>query len=308
MLVHRARRNTENIGDILVGLATRDPEQHLGLAGAYGELALQKRLLLPAAGFGEAVEQLPGANPPDQAEAEPALPCLHLQCCRQAEPGHGETRQRVRQAALGLGGAPEQSPRLVRRQQKAARRIQRRAGAQGGAGIAQMHAHARQQLVDHDGLGDIIHPARLQPAHHMRGVGQAGHEDHRDGAQRRHGFQGAAGVEPVQPRHHRVQQYQVRGDMAQRLQRRLAAGGHQRGEPRCFQRIGQQPEGFGRVVHHQNQVAAGVHGAVSGRSSSQASMRFSSKPRSQPVSRAQNGAKAGSASSSALNRASSPRT
>ncbi|MNT14923.1 hypothetical protein D3C72_1499470 [compost metagenome] len=73
----------------------------------------------------------------------------------------------------------------------------------------QVRADPRHHFVDLQRLGDIVDPARLERGDLVLGLGQRGHENHRDlsGACQR--LQAAADFKAVQSRHHHVEQDQV---------------------------------------------------------------------------------------------------
>ena len=72
-----------------------------------------------------------------------------------------------------------------------------------------MGAHPRQQHGGLDGLGHIVHGARLQSTFFVRDGVEGGHEDHRDLAGLRRGTQGSQHLVAVHLRHHHIEQDDV---------------------------------------------------------------------------------------------------
>ena len=67
----------------------------------------------------------------------------------------------------------------IGRQQESAGGVERGARARRDARVGEMHADARQQFVDDQRLGDVVHAAGGQTFEHVLGFGEARHEDHR---------------------------------------------------------------------------------------------------------------------------------
>ena len=141
------------------------------------------------------------------------------------------------------------------RQQEAAEGVERGARAVRHARIGEMHANARQQLVGHDRLGDVVDAAGLQALDDVLGLAQAGHEDHRHMRQRLVLLQAAAGLETVHARHHGVHQDHVGRDRSHDRQRLLALERDQHGHAGLLERVGQHAQRVGRVVDHEHDIA-----------------------------------------------------
>jgi len=74
----------------------------------------------------------------------------------------------------------------------------------GEAGIGEMDADARQQLVGNDRLGHVVDAAGFQPLDDVLGLGEPGHEDDRHMGERLVALEAAGGLEAVDARHHGV--------------------------------------------------------------------------------------------------------
>ena len=108
-------------------------------------------------------------------------------------------------SSLAACGVHHSTPPLrLGRQQEAAGGIERRARALREPRIGEMHADARQQLVEDDRLGDVVDAAGLEPLDDVLGLAEPGHEDHRHMRERLVALEPAAGLEAVHARHHRV--------------------------------------------------------------------------------------------------------
>ena len=77
-----------------------------------------------------------------------------------------------------------------------------------------MHPDARQHLLDHDRLGDVVDAAGLEAFDDVLGLAEPGHQD--DGHVGEHlvASERAAGFEAVHARHHRVHQDDVRAQVS----------------------------------------------------------------------------------------------
>ena len=102
-----------------------------------------------------------------------------------------------------------------------------------------------------DGLGDVIHPAGLEPHSLVRGVVQGGYEDHRDVARQAVGLEQPAGFQTVQAWHHDVEQDEVRVLAAGDVDGADAVAGHEHAVL-AFQEVHEHDDVLGLVVHHQH--------------------------------------------------------
>ena len=73
-----------------------------------------------------------------------------------------------------------------------------------------MRADPRHHFVDLQGFGHVVDPAGRERGDLVFGLGQRSHEDHLDLARAGQRLQAAADFKAVQPRHHHVEQDQVR--------------------------------------------------------------------------------------------------
>ena len=71
-------------------------------------------------------------------------------------------------------------------------------------------------------LDEIVVAARIEAGDHVLGVGLGGHQDDRNERQRSIGFEPPRHLDPVELRHHDVEQNQVRLDLARLCERFLA--------------------------------------------------------------------------------------
>ncbi|MNL36880.1 hypothetical protein D3C87_1589940 [compost metagenome] len=123
------------------------------------------------------------------------------------------------------------------------------------------HHHIRIQR-----LGHVIHTAHPKPLQHVLGLGQARHEHHRHIARRRMRFQARAGLEAIHPRHHRIQQHDIRHHEIHPFYRRLAVSCHQHLITRRVQCGGEHFQIVRRIIDQHDEVLIGrghgdaVHG------------------------------------------------
>jgi hypothetical protein len=101
VLVHGARAELEDLGDVAVRLAARDPQQHLGLALGDGELLPQRRLLVAGLAFDQPQQVLVVA---DLADVEQPQRRLARQIDRAARAGG-------REVAFGQSTSRAEAPR-----------------------------------------------------------------------------------------------------------------------------------------------------------------------------------------------------
>jgi hypothetical protein len=78
--------------------------------------------------------------------------------------------------------------------------------------------HPREELLQAEGLDDVVGGAPLQPGEDVALLAPRGQHDHRDRAERWIGLEAREDREPVQHRHHHVEDDDVRG-LAGRLGR-----------------------------------------------------------------------------------------
>ena len=161
----------------------------------------------------------------------------------------------VRQQLLRLRGRPQQFALAVDREQESAGDVERGARALRQPRIAEMNADPRQHLLDHDRLGHVVDAAGLQPAHDVLGLGEPRHEDHRDIGKARITLEAAAGLEPVDARHHGVEQHDVRRDLVDDAHRGGAVERHHHRHPGAVKRVGEQPQRLRGVIDNERDVA-----------------------------------------------------
>ena len=92
---------------------------------------------------------------------------------------------------------------------------------------ADMRVDASQQFLGDEGLGDVIDGAGVEGAQQQFAILHRGEEDHRHRCQRGVAAELLQQLEAVHPRHHHVQQHEVRRLAFRELQRLRAAGGRQ---------------------------------------------------------------------------------
>lgn len=118
-----------------------------------------------------------------------------------------------------------------------------------------MDANARQHLLDHDWLGDVVDAAGFKSAHDMLGFGQARHEDHGNIGEPRIALQAPAGLESVNAGHHGVEQHDVGRDLFDDAHCGRAVERDHHRHPRAIERVGEQPQRLRRIVDDQRDVA-----------------------------------------------------
>ncbi|MCZ7635820.1 MAG: hypothetical protein M5U12_07105 [Verrucomicrobia bacterium] len=109
-----------------------------------------------------------------------------------------------------------------------------------------------KHFVGLEGLGDVVDPAGPEALDHGLGLVPRGDEDHRDRARGRDLFQLPAGLEPVQPGHHHVEQDHFRMRLAGDPQRGLPVGCQEHFVALRLQGLPQQVAVVREVVHHQH--------------------------------------------------------
>ena len=161
----------------------------------------------------------------------------------------------VGQQLLRLRRRPHDLALAVDREQEAAGDVERGARALRQPRIGQMHADARQHLLDHDRLGDVVDAAGFQPAHDVLGLGEPGHEDDRHVGKARVALEPPAGLEAVHAGHHGVEQDDVGRDLVDDAHRGRAVERHHHGHAGAVERVGEQPQRLRRVVDDERDVA-----------------------------------------------------
>ena len=199
MLVHRARRQSEDFADVAVGFALGDPGSTSDSRCGQREMLAQPSSSLRWSGGGQAEEIFVLADRAEEGELQRCLAAgswtkpgslAVAPTLRRGRPSRRRMRATTSSmpsslpvAALTSRVACGVDQRIVplpsHRQQMPAGRVERHAGALGRAGIGEMDADAGAQFVDVDRLGEIIDAAGPQRVDHMLGLGEAGHEDHR---------------------------------------------------------------------------------------------------------------------------------
>src|SRR3954462_8687909 len=190
MLVHRARAETENLRDVAVGLAARDPQQDLGLALGHREFLAQDRLVAAEIALDQPEQILVRPDLADKEKLKLGREGIGLEVNRRRRrrlTGRAllkpvlhaawenvlvgvEIPERFSQQPSRLRRTPEDPSGAARRKQKAAERVKRRASAVRDARIGEVDANARQQLAGHERFGDVVNAAGLQTLDDVLGV------------------------------------------------------------------------------------------------------------------------------------------
>ena len=183
VLVHRARGQAQDFGNITVGFAAGQPHQHFAFPGGQAQPVAEQDFLRRLVQFRQLQEQFLGAGPADEAELQlPPADGRRGEARRGAVAAAGKLahplhrlRRQLPGAAIGteqaggLGRGPEDLPTRIDPEEIAPGGIQCRPRALGQAGIGQMHADARHQFIGGNRLGDIIDPRRRQsPRRYVR--------------------------------------------------------------------------------------------------------------------------------------------
>lgn len=123
------------------------------------------------------------------------------------------------------------------------------------AGTPQQRLNAGNDLLQAEGLGDVVVPTQREAPHRLLGGVTGGEEQHR--AVNAIRTQAPAHLEPVHVQQHHVQQDQVGGVVAGLLQRGAAVPGHLDVEPEVTQRRAHQECDVVLVVDRED-TGAGV--------------------------------------------------
>ena len=268
MLVDGPRAGTQDLADVPARLAPSHPQQHLGLAlgqlvtlGEAGHRALHRLLHrqqeLAAADAADAGERMgrglrrPGQRDRGRACDDAAYPCERL--ALQHRPtfrGHAGGADE----ACGARRVPEHATLTIDRDQGPARGFQGGACAAHASGVGQVTADPGDQGLGVDRLGDVVDTAGVEALYHVLAVGETGHEQDRHRGQRGQGAQGGAGLETIQARHDGVEQDHVGCEALHPLDRGRTICCHQHGHAGRFERVGEQRQRLGGVIHDEHHV------------------------------------------------------
>ena len=122
-----------------------------------------------------------------------------------------------------------------------------------GVGAAEQGAHAREQRLHGERLGDVVVRAGVQAAHGILILGARGHHDDRQIARGGAAADLAADFEAGHRRQHPVEQHEVGLGFGDAGQRFLAVGGFLDAEALLFEIVAQHGGERGFVLHHQHQ-------------------------------------------------------